>query len=111
MILGVRHAVDVDGNASISKSSHGISDLLLEHEGDDEERLLRETLDCPLFQGALQRTWAHQSFAEFLAAYFLSRDCVSLKKIPSPREDLLMTNLRGRFLKCFAGLRKRAPTS
>ena len=81
MILGVRHAVDVDGNAIISKSSHGISDLLLEHEGDNEERLLRETLDCPLFQGALQRTWAHQSFAEFLAASFLGRDCVSLEQI------------------------------
>ena len=81
MILGARHMVDIDRTASLSENSLGVSDLLLEHEDDDEDRLLRETLDSSLFQGSAQRTWAHQSFAEFLAAYFLSRDCVSLKEI------------------------------
>ena len=87
MILGGRDAVNIDGNADLTKSSIGIAELLKDEESEDEESLLRETLKCPLFQGTARRRWAHQTFAEYLAACFLSRACVSIKQI----EDLVKT--------------------
>ena len=58
-----------------------MKNLLPEGASPKEERLVRETLDSALFQGTGIRTWAHLSYAEFLAARYLSDESISLREI------------------------------
>ena len=81
MVLGNKYSIDIDGNTALNDSSLGIQELLLDGDLEDEERLLRATLNCALFQGTTQRIWAHQSFVEYLAAHFLGQDSVSVDKL------------------------------
>ena len=81
MALGDKYSIDIDGNTALNDSSLGIQELLLNGDLEDEERLLRATLNCALFQGTTQRIWAHQSFVEYLAAHFLGQDSVSVDKL------------------------------
>ena len=92
MVLGNKYSIDIGGSAELSESSLGIPELLHERASEDEERLLRSTLNCALFHGTTQRTWAHQSFAEYLAAHFLSQDSVSVDELLQ-----LTTTSDGRF--------------
>lgn len=81
MALCNKYSIDIDGNTALNESSLGIPELLFDHESEDKERLLRATLKSALFHGTSQRKWAHQSFAEYLAAYYLSKDGVSVDEI------------------------------
>ena len=92
MEMGNKYSIDNDGSAALKESSLGIQELLLDRASEDEERQVRATLNCALFHGTTQRTWAHQSFAEYLAAHFLSRDNVSVDELLQ-----LTTSPDGRF--------------
>ncbi len=82
MMLSSKHAVDVEVD-DVHESSSGlvVKDLLLDVVNESEESLIRATLDSALFQGTGKRTWAHQSFAENLAAEFLSNENIPVEKI------------------------------
>ena len=81
MVMCDKYSIDIDGSAALNESSLGIPELLLGHKSEDDERLFRATLKSALFHGTTQRTWTHQSFAEYLAAYFLIKDSVSVDEI------------------------------
>ena len=82
MVLGRKHAVDVKTPAVHESSGVlGVKDLLVEGASSKEERQIRETLDSALFQGSGRRTWRHLSYAEFLAARYLSDESISLSEI------------------------------
>ena len=81
MVLGNKKSIDIDGSAALNESSLGVPELLHDRESEDEERLLRSTLNCALFKDTKERIWSHQSFAEYLAAYFLSQDNVSVDEL------------------------------
>ena len=82
MMLSSKHAVDVEVD-DVHESSSGlvVKDLLLDVVNESEESLIHATLDSALFQGTGKRTWAHQSFAENLAAEFLSNENIPVEKI------------------------------
>ena len=82
MLLANKYSVAIgviDTNEDTSVVS--ISELLLDKASESEERLLADTLNTSLFRGTQYRQWAHQSFAEFLAAYHLSEFNIPLKEI------------------------------
>ena len=81
MVLGNKHLVDMSGRAALSNAAIAVSDMLENPYSDDEEKLLRDTVNSGLFQGSETRVSAHQSFAEYLTACYLSSDMVSLKDI------------------------------
>ena len=82
MMLSHKHSVDIEA-ADVHESSSAITvkDLLLDVANEREECLIREILDTPLFQGTAKRIWAHQSFAEYLAADCLSKVNIPVKEI------------------------------
>ena len=82
MVFGRKHAVNVYApDVHESSGLLAVKDLLLEDAGPREERHIRATLDSALFQGSGKRTWAHLSYAEFLAARYLSNKSISLSEI------------------------------
>ena len=82
MVLGSKHAVDVTAPAvHESSGALAVKDLLPDGAGPKEERELHATLQSGLFQGSGKRTWVHLSYAEFLAARYLSDESISLNDI------------------------------
>ena len=80
MLLGDKYSVDIESE-SIGESVLSVRDLLRDTDSESEEKLARETLKTGLFQGGRQRSWIHQSFAEYLAAVYLSSPKVKVKEI------------------------------
>lgn len=82
MMLSRKHSVDVEADDVYESSSAlAVSDLLPAGADKNEERLLRDILGSALFNGTKERTWAHQSFAEFFAALCLNNESVPVKEI------------------------------
>lgn len=82
MMLSRKHSVDVEADGvHESSSALAVSDLLPDGESKNEERLLRDILGSALFHGTKERKWAHQSFAEFLAAHYLNNESILVKEI------------------------------
>ena len=82
MILSNNYSIKIDeGDTRYYPSTLPISDLLLDQSSNDEERLVREALSTSLFSGTERRMWVHQSFAEFLAAYYISSHNIQLADI------------------------------
>ncbi len=91
MLLGDRYCVDIESE-SIGESVLSVRDLLRDTNSENEEKRARETLKTGLFQGDRQRSWMHQSFAEYLAAVYLSAPEITVKEIVK-----LTTNGKGVF--------------
>ena len=82
MMLSHKHSVDVEAaDVHESSSTLTVKDLLLDVASEREECLIRAILVTPLFQGTDKRAWAHQSFAEYLAAHCLSNENIPVKEI------------------------------
>ena len=84
MMLSRKHSVDVNApDVPESSSALAVKDLLLDAASEREEKQIRAVLlDTPLFQGPKdRRTWTHQSYAEYLAAYCLSNESVLVREI------------------------------
>lgn len=82
MMLSHKHSVDVAAdNVHDSASALAVKDLLLDATNEGEEHLIRAILNAPLFQGTGNRTWRHQSYAEFMAARYLSDENTPIKEI------------------------------
>ena len=78
MILSRKHSITVEADAVLESSGAlAVSDLVSEVADENDESLIRATLDTALFHGMSKRTWVHQSFAEYLAAH-----CLSDERIP-----------------------------
>lgn len=91
MLLGDKYWVDIESE-SIGESVLSVRDLLRDADSENEEKLARETLKTGLFQGDRQRSWIHQSVAEYLAAVYLSAPDITVKEIVK-----FTTNGRGVF--------------
>ena len=82
MVLARKHSVNTkEDDVHESSRALAVSDLLPDAANHDEECLIRTTLKSALFHGTSERTWAHQSFAEYLAAEFLSNENIPVEKI------------------------------
>ena len=82
MLFSRKHSIDVEASRVLESSSAlAVSDLVWEVADQDDEELIRKTLDTAIFQGTGNRTWAHQSFAEYLAAHCLSNKNIPVEKI------------------------------
>ena len=82
MMLSRKHSINVEADGVLESSSAlAVSDLVSEVADQNHEDLIRATLDTALFQGTGNRTWAHQSFAEYLAAHCLSNKNIPVEKI------------------------------
>ena len=103
MMLSRKHSINVDADHVLGSSSAlAVSDLVSEVEdendegliratldtdlvsevaNENDEGLIRATLDTALFHGTSERTWAHQSFAEYLAAHCLSDKRITVEEI------------------------------
>lgn len=80
MLLGDKYWVDIESE-SIGESVLSVRDLFQDSDMETKEKLVRETLITGLFQGDRQRSWIHQSFAEYLAAVYLSAPEIPIKEI------------------------------
>ncbi|MCY4538901.1 MAG: hypothetical protein OXE52_11835 [Chloroflexi bacterium] len=79
MMLSRKHSVNVEADEVLESSSAlAVSDLVSEGADENDEGLIRATLDTALFHVRREREWAHKSFVEYLAA-----DCLSDKRIPA----------------------------
>ena len=79
MKLCDRYSIDIDGSATLNANSITVSELLRclhDTMGELDEEVIHETLNSALFAGSGQRRWAHQSYADFLAASFLQEHAV-----------------------------------
>lgn len=82
MILSRKHSIDVEAdNVFESSSALAVSDLVSEVADENDECLIRATLNTALFYGISKRIWAHQSFAEYLAAHCLSDERIPVEEI------------------------------
>ena len=79
-LLSNRFAIDARHETS-EGSVLSLRDLLHDGEGQKIENLLHDTLRTGLFVGSERRKWVHQSFAEYLAARYLSQDSLRVKDI------------------------------
>ena len=80
MLLGDKYRVDIESE-SIGESILSVRDLLRDADSENEEKLACETLKTGLFKGGRERSWIHQSFAEYLAAVYLSAPEITVKEI------------------------------
>lgn len=80
MLLGDKYQVDIESE-SIGDLILSVRDLLRNSDSETEEKLTRETLKTGLFQGDRRRTWIHRSFAEYLAAVYLSAPEITVEEI------------------------------
>ena len=80
MLLGDKYSVDIESD-SIGESVLSFRDLLRDADTESKEKLARETLKTGLFQGGRQRSWIHQSFAEYQAAVYLSAPEINIKEV------------------------------
>ena len=82
MVLSDKLVVNMDADDVYESSAAiAVSDLLSDVSNEDQERLIRATLDSALFQGTRKRTWAHKSYAEYLAARGLRHESIPVQKI------------------------------
>ena len=82
MVLARKHSVITkEDDVHESSRSLAVSDLLSDAANHDDEPSIRATLKSALFHGTSARTWSHQSFAENLAAEFLSNENIPVEKI------------------------------
>ena len=82
MVLSRKHSVDVYApDVPDSSSALAVRDLLLGDANEREEKQIRAVLDLPLFQGTGNRKWAHQSYAEYLAAHCVSDESIPISEI------------------------------
>ena len=82
MVLSRKHSVDVNApDVPDSSSALAVRDLLLGDANEREEKQIRAVLDLPLFQGTGKRKWAHQSYAEYLAAHCVSDESIPISEI------------------------------
>ena len=82
MMLSRKHSTKVElDDVPDTSSALAVSDLVSEVANENDEGLIRATLDTALFHGTSERTWAHQSFAEYLAAHCLSDKRITVEEI------------------------------
>ena len=82
MMLSRKHSIKVElDDVPDTSSALAVSDLVSEVANENDEGLIRATLDTALFHGTSERTWAHQSFAEYLAAHCLSDKRITVEEI------------------------------
>lgn len=82
MMLSRKHSIDVEADNVFELSSAlAVSDLVSEVADENDESLIRATLNTALFHGISMRIWAHQSFAEYLAAHCLSDEGIPVEEI------------------------------
>ena len=82
MMLSRKHSIKVElDDVPDTSSALAVSDLVSEVANENDEGLIRATLDTALFHGTSERTWAHQSFEEYLAAHCLSDKRITVEEI------------------------------
>ena len=80
MVLTNQFSIDTRHETADS-SALSVPDLLLDDESQNQEKLVRDTVNTGLFVGSGRRQWIHQSFAEYLTAVYLSRESVQINDI------------------------------